>query len=187
LRAGDPASWYRGFLAFWTATVATLPDNIELVIDSEALAHSAAYRLECGIALARLSGREVDFSDADRSGDTEKPDAPLLRGSEVLRVHAAAESFLAEQLGPAWADMASPGLAARLLAEARARALGSHGLSQTGRLIPRSRPEADPESTAALLSGVVRAAWAERELAAVLASRSWKVTAPIRWLRRRLN
>jgi len=46
-------------------------------------------------------------------------------------------------------------------------------------------PDVEPDFEV-LLSAMGRAAWAERELAAVHASLSWRVTVPLRWLRDRL-
>ncbi len=78
LRGNDPAAWYRGFLAFWIATAATIPDEVDLIIDSGALARSRSYRRRCGIELARLTGRMVDFDDANDGQD-------IMNGGQMLR------------------------------------------------------------------------------------------------------
>jgi hypothetical protein len=194
LRSSDPDSWYRGFLAFWIATAATLPDAVDLVIDSDALAQSGSYRSCCELELARLTGQTLDFDDADCRGGTGEADSPVLQSSRVLHIHGAAEATLVAQLGPTWADAPGLGLVSRKLAQARSCALGYEVTAPTSHLAGRAHPEKDPEFAAMQASAMVRAAWAERELAAVerelaavLASHSWKVTAPLRWLRRHLG
>jgi hypothetical protein len=179
--------WYRGFLAFWATAAALLPDTADLVIDSEALASSGAYRLECEIELARLTGRMVEFGDPNCSGDIERQDVPRPVRSGILRAHAGAEAFLAEQLGPEWADRPGMGFVATLLADARSRAMGSPVTRGAWHPAVPSLHEEDRNAAAALLSAEMRAACAERELAAVWASHSWRLTGPLRWLRRALN
>jgi hypothetical protein len=183
LRAGTPASWYRGFLAFWVVTAAMIPDEVDLVIDSDALTNADAYRQRCEIDLARLTGRMVVLGDANCPWNAEAPEPPGLRRSEVLRAHAGAEAFLAEQAGTAWADRPVLGHAARKLAEARSHALGAITVPWAPRSDVPGRAAEEPDYAGALLSATARAAWAERELAAIRASRSWRVTAPLRWLR----
>jgi hypothetical protein len=186
LRDNNPAAWYRGFLAFWIATAATIPDDVDLIIDSGALARSRSYRKRCGMELARMTGRMVDFDDANDGGDmmTGKlrgTDAPCLRRSEVLDAHAGAEAFLGEQIGAEWADTRVMGHVAGLLAEARSNALGARPAPAF-----KARTAPDPDFDSTLLSAMSRASWAERELATVLGSRSWRITAPLRWLRQTL-
>jgi hypothetical protein len=180
LRAGDPSTWYRGFLAFWAVTAASIPDTVDLVIDSDALARSGSYRMRCEIELARLTGQMVSFGDADGTG-AETPTRTLSRHSEILRAHAGAEAFFAELMGTAWPDMGVMGHLARKLAEARSHALGAE---VTWRASLDSG--LDPSLMAARLTATMRAARTERELASVLNSRSWRMTAPLRWLRQSL-
>lgn len=187
LRNSTPAEWYRGFLAFWTATVAPLPDDVDLVIDSGALTRSRSYRRKCEDELARLTGRTVEFGDADDSGDTARPDAPLLRRSSFLRAHADAEAFLTEQRGVDWADTRVMGHVARLLTEARSHAFGARESRRAPRLETQDLLDLDPDFDSILLSAMGRAAWAERELAAMRGSRSWRMTALLRWLRQSLG
>jgi hypothetical protein len=185
LRNSTPAAWYRLLLAFWIATAASIPDDVDLVIDSGALTRSRSYRQHCETALARLTGRGMDFGDADDSGDIARPDAPLLRRSEFLRAHSAAEAFLTEQLGPQWADTRVMGHIARLLSEARSHAFGGEVARRAPYIEAQGLLDEDPDFDSILLSALGRAAWAERELATVLGSRSWRITAPLRWLRQR--
>jgi hypothetical protein len=185
LRDNSPAAWYRGFLAFWIAAAATIPDEVDLVIDSGALTRSRSYRHQCETDLARLTGRTMDFGDADDSGDTAGPDAPLLRHSEFLRAHAAAETVLTEHLGPEWADTRVMVHVARLLSEARAHAFGGEVARRAPHPETQGPLDEDSDCGSTLLSALGRAAWAERELATMLGSRSWRMTAPLRWLRQR--
>jgi hypothetical protein len=187
LRNSTPAAWYRGFLAFWTVTAAAIPDDVDLVIDSGALTRSRSYRPRCESDLARLTGRAVEFADADQTGDTARPDVPLPRRSEFLRAHAAAEALLAEQLGEEWADTSVMGHVARLLTEARSHAFGAVMARRAPHLEAQDQLDLDPDFDSILLSAMGRAAWAEQELAAMRGSRSWRVTAPLRWLRQTLG
>jgi hypothetical protein len=185
LRDSTPPAWYRAFLALWIATAATIPDEVDVVIDSGALVRSPSYRLRRESELARLTGRTVEFGDADASGDTARPDAPLLRRSEFLRAHATAEAFLTEQIGPEWADTRVMGHVARLLTEARSHAFGADVAARAPHAEVRDSLDEDPDFDAILLSAMGRAAWAEQQLAAIRASRSWRLTAPLRWISRR--
>jgi hypothetical protein len=187
LRDGTPASWYRGFLAFWVATVAVIPQTVDLIIDGDALAHSRTYQSRRAVDLARLTGRMVDFDDAEVAGATSPSDASVMRRSDVLRAHAGAEAFLTEQIGEAWADTEGLGQFASKLAEARSHALGVEAKWRKPHLQAMDRTNDDPEFTAALLPAMARAAFAECELADIRSSRSWRVTAPLRWLRQALG
>jgi hypothetical protein len=183
LRDGTPTSWYRGFLAFWVATAAMMPETVDLIVDSDALAHSRSYRSRLTLDLARLTGQTVDFDDADVAGETSTPEPSLMRRSDVLRAHAGAEAFLTEQTSATWADTEALGQFARKLAEARSHALGVEAAWRQPHLDVVGGPGDDPEFSAALLPALARAAFAERELAAIRSSRSWRMTAPLRWLR----
>jgi hypothetical protein len=97
---------YRGFLAFWLATAARIPATIDLVIDSDLLTCAGDYCGQCAVDLASLTGRTIDFDDV-RSGSGH--DAGMLALSGLGRVdlwqaQRAAEAFLVEQAGEAWAD-----------------------------------------------------------------------------------
>jgi hypothetical protein len=187
LRASDPASWYRGFLTYWVATAATISDGMDMVVDSDALICAGPYRQRCEIELARLTGLTVDFRDAEDRDNSGPPDASALRCSEVLRAHAAAEGFLAEQLGPAWADTPVLNHVTRMLARARSRALGDEAVRRALHPDAPVSPSVEPDVMASLLSAIVRASMAERDLSAIRASHSWKITAPMRWLRESLR
>ena len=76
-RGSTPSVWYRDFLAFWVAAAAMLPEDVDLMVDSEALAHSLPYRLGCEIELARLTGRMVDFGDVESRDD-------MVRGGRAI-------------------------------------------------------------------------------------------------------
>ena len=89
------------------------------------------------------------------------------------------------QFGADWADMPRLGQVGMLLAEAGLTALGGEMVWPAPRLEAPVPPAMAPEAEAMLLSAMGRAAWAERQLAAVHGSRSWRVTAPLRWVRER--
>jgi hypothetical protein len=176
VRCSSPVAWYRSFLAFWVLAAATMPDSVDLIINSDLLERASRYRRQCEIELATLTGQMIDFGDAGRSDSTRRPDASRLRRSEFLDAHRGAETFLAEQMGADWADRPNLGDVAMMLAET---------VRPASRLERPVLPDVEPDFEV-LLSAMGRAAWAERELAAVHASLSWRVTVPLRWLRDRL-
>jgi hypothetical protein len=176
VRSSHPGAWYRGFLAFWVLTAASMPDTVDLIINSDLLEHSGRYRQQCEFDLATLTGQMVDFGDASCADCTRKTDATCLRRSEFLDAHRAADTFLAEQVGADWADRPGLGDVAMMLTETVRQAS-----CLEGPVLPKT--ERDFEM---MLSAMGRAAWAERALAAVHASRSWQITAPLRWVRNRL-
>ncbi len=185
LRRSEPVAWYRGFLAFWMVTAASTPETIDLIIDSDLLTNSADYRRQCGIDLATVSGRTVDLGDTLRGAGR---DASMLATSglcraELWQAHAAAAAFLAERAGDAWAD--SPLLARVGAMLSYATLLGTSPLHAAG-ADPMVRWDAVCAEAAALAADAQRAVSAEQRLAAVYASHSWRVTAPLRWLRERL-
>ena len=194
LRRGDPALWYRGFLAFWVLTAARATAAADLIIDSDALARDAAYRRRSEIALGRLTGRMARFDDVS-AGPEGRVRMALLRASDVLDAHAGAEAFLAGLFGARWADMVGPGAdgpgaepcggpgyLARKLAEARSRALGADITSPEPVLDAGGVLGFEPDTRTTMLDAMARAARAERELAAMRASRCWRITAPLRWV-----
>jgi hypothetical protein len=185
LRRGDPAAWYRAFLAFWLVTAANIPDTIDLVIDSDVLTNSDDYRRRCEIDLAALTGRTVDLGTAFGGAGR---DASMLVTSGLGRAalwqaHAAAEAFMADRAGDAWAD--SPSLARVGAMLCYGTLLGTSPLHAVG-LRPMVRWDAVCAEAAALSADAQRAVSAEQRLAAVYASRFWRVTAPLRWLCERL-
>jgi len=185
LRRSEPLAWYRGFLAFWMVTAASIPDTTDLIIDSDLLTNSADYRRQCEIDLATLTGRTVDLGVP--LGGAYR-DASMLATSglgraELWQAHDAAEAFLAERTGDAWAD--SPLLARVGAMLSYATLLGTSPLYAAG-LNPMVRWDAVCAEAAALAVDAQRAVSAEQRLAAVYASRSWRVTAPLRWLCERL-
>jgi hypothetical protein len=177
MRSGSPAAWYRGFLAFWALAAAAMPDTMDLIINGDLLEHSSRYRRQCEFELAMLTGQMVDFGEAGCSDSIKKTDATCLRRSEFLDAHRGADRFLAEQVGVDWANKPNLGGVAMLLTETVRQAS-----CLEGPVLPKM--ERDFE---VMLSAMGRAAWAERELAAVHASRSWRITAPLRWLRSQLR
>ena len=111
LGANTPDAWYRCFLAFWAMTAAIIPDDVDLVIDSDAMARTVSYRLYCEFELAALTARMINLGGPDGTGEAagrgESGDvgeagglcertgmgAPPLRRSELLRAQAQAEAF----------------------------------------------------------------------------------------------
>jgi hypothetical protein len=187
LRCDDPAGWYRILLAFWVLTVATIPDDVDLIIDSDRLAGDCQYRRQCEIELATLTGRAVDFDDAAGHDETGTPRPSGLRRSAFLNTHRRAEAFLSEHRGAHWADTPVLGHAGLLLAEASLQALCAGAVRRPSCCKVGIAHDAGPDFDAMSLSAIGRADWAERELSAIHASHSWRVTAPFRWFREHLR
>jgi hypothetical protein len=185
LRHSEPPEWYRGFLAFWMAAAASIPDSVDLVIDSDLLTCAADYRSQCELDLATLTGRTVDLGDAfGGSGrDASMLAASGLSRAGLWRAHDAAQAFLAEHAGDAWVESALLARVGAMLSYATL--LGTSPLHASC-LAPMVRWDAVCAEAAALASDAQRTVSAEHRLAAVYASHSWKVTAPLRWLRERL-
>jgi hypothetical protein len=185
LRRSEAAAQYRGLLAFWMATAACIPDTIDLIVDSDLLTSAADYRRQCEIDLATLSGRVVDLGDA-RGGaglDASMLATSGLRRADLWQAHDAAEAFLAEREGGAWAD--SPLLARVGAMLSYATLLGTSPLHAAG-WQPVVRWDAVCAEAAALAADAQRAVSAEQQLATLYASRFWRVTAPLRWMCERL-
>jgi len=185
LRRSEPVARYRGSLAFWLATAASIPETIDLVIDSDLLINSADYRRQCEADLASLTGRTVDLGDVLRGSGSDASTLATsgLSRAELWQAHAAAEAFLAEHAGDAWAN--SPLLSRIGAMLSYAVLLGTSPLHAAG-LDPMVRWDAVCAEAAALATDAQRAVSAEQRLAAVYASRFWRVGAPLRWLCERL-
>jgi len=185
VRQSQPVQWYRGSLAFWLLGATSAPDSIDLLIDSELLAFSGLYRRQCAAELEVLTGRVVDFDDADGSRGVTVSDGFRPSPSEILLTNRAAEEFLIDQAGSGWADRPVPASMSRMITEA---SLGAHDRetirqeSQCGHVTTRS---ATADLEAMLRVTIRRAMQAEQALARVTSSRSWKLTAPLRSLRAR--
>jgi hypothetical protein len=181
LRRSDPVAWYRGFLAFWMVTAASIPETIDLMIDSDLLTNSGDYRRQCEIDLTTLTGRTVDLGDVlGGSGcDVSMLATSGLGRADLWQAHDAAESFVAGQAGDAWAD--SPVLA-RIGAMLSYATLLGVSPQHTAAPQPMVRWDAVCAEAAALAADAQRAVSAEQRLAAVYASRSWRVSVPLRWL-----
>jgi hypothetical protein len=184
VRCSSPAAWYRDFLAFWVLTAATTPVTVDSIINSDLLERSNRCRRQCEIELTTLTGQTVDFGDAGCSDSTRRPDVMCLRRSEILDAHRGAETFLAEQVGAGWADRRGLRDVAMMLTETVRQASCLEG----------SVPPDVERDFELMLSAMGRAAWAERELGvaereltAIHASLSWRITAPLRWLRRQMR
>jgi hypothetical protein len=167
------------------AAAVSIPDTADLVIDSDLLTCAADYRRQCELDLATLTGRTVDLGDAfgGSGSDASMLAASGLSRAGLWRAHDAAQAFLAERSGDAWVD--SPLLARVGAMLSYATLLGTSPLHTSG-LAPMVRWDAVCAEAAALASDAQRTISAEHRLAAVYASHSWKVTAPLRWLRERL-
>jgi hypothetical protein len=181
LLRSDPVAWYRGFLAFWMVTAASVPETIDLMIDSDLLTNSGDYRRQCEIDLTTLTGRTVDLGDVlgESGSDVSMLATSGLGRADLWQAHDAAESFMAGRAGDAWAD--SPVLA-RVGAMLSYATLLGMSPQHTAGLQPMVRWDAVCAEAAALAADAQRAVSAEQRLAAVYASRSWRVSAPLRWL-----
>ncbi|HUA77151.1 MAG TPA: hypothetical protein VMA86_05735 [Acetobacteraceae bacterium] len=190
LRRTEPKVWYRGFLAFWLLSMLGIPETIDAIIDADLLSASADYQNECAAELASLSGVAIDLGDAARPAccGGRVADRIGIPRAELWRYHKIAAAFLAERSGPDWVDRAAPANAGALLAQAtllgmdRDRPLraGARGRAGEWEALATYAERVGADQRRALR----RAERAERELAAVYQSRSWKITSPIRLLGR---
>jgi len=188
LRCSEPEAWYRGFLAFWLLTMLGIPETIDAIIDADLLAVSGAYRAECTAELASLSGVAIDLGAATRQACCAGRVADRLGFSraDLWRHHASASAFLAERKGPDWVEHGAGASAGALLTHATLLGM------DRGRLLHAGAPgrTGEWEALAGYAERVAadhrrsqrRAERAERELAWVYQSRSWKMTGPLRRL-----
>ncbi len=127
----------------------------------------------------------IDLGDArDGSGrDASTLATSGLYRADLWQAHYAAGAFLAEHAGDAWAD--SPLLARVGAMLSYASLLSTSPLHAAG-LRPMVRWDAVCAEAAQLVAAAQRTASAEKQLAAVYASRCWRMTAPLRWMCERL-
>jgi hypothetical protein len=193
LRRSEPEAWYRGFLVFWLLGALGIPETIDAIIDANLLSLSPAYRAECKAELAVLSGVAVDLGGgaseacctgrvADRLGCTQ---------AELWRHHATAASFLAAEVAPDWANRFAPACVGTMLTYGTLLGMDPGHPIHAGALARGGEWEAlaayAERAAADGRRAQRRAERAERELAGVHRSRSWKVTSPLRLLGGRLR
>ncbi|HWA79915.1 MAG TPA: hypothetical protein VG848_06350 [Acetobacteraceae bacterium] len=188
LRRTGAEEWYRGFLAFWLLCMLGIPETIDAVIDADLLSVSAVYQTECAADLAVLSGIAVDLATAGRPlcCSARVADRLGFDRADLWRYHALAATFLETKGGQGAMERGPLPNIVALLNYATLLGLGRGRLLQVGE---RGRTaEWDRLTEYAARAGADarharrRAERAERELAAVYQSRSWKVTAPLRRL-----
>jgi len=184
---------YRMFLAFWTLTAVSVPATIDLIINYDMLTLSPRYRRECEIDLQKLTGLSADLSDAGRRGDAALLDRVGLSRAQLRRCHRDAEAILIAHGGPDWCNNPRLACVGALLEYATLLAMdGSAVLQATafGRIASWDALTAMAATVTGCVSRAVqaerRAEQAERQLAAVYASTSWAVTAPLRRFREML-
>jgi len=182
----EPEIWYRGFLAFWLLTLLGIPATVDAIIDADLFAALPDYRAECTAKLAGLAGIEVALDGARRPSCC----AGRVTGrlgftrAALWRHHATVSAFLAERHGPDWMEHGPLVHTAALLARATLLGVG-HDQPLRARTLTS---ELDTLAAYAerlgtdLRRSIGRAERAERELAAVYRSSSWKITAPLRFL-----
>jgi len=180
--------WYRGFLAFWLLGMLGIPETIDAIIDADLLSSSASYRAECAAELAVLSGVAVDLSTGRREAccAARVTDRLGFGQADLWRYHALAAAFLEAAGGRGWMERGPLASAGALLSYATLLGLGRGRLLEVG---GRERT-AEWDALAGYAERVGadarragrRAEHAERDLAAIHQSRSWKITAPLRRL-----
>ena len=75
VRRQDPATRYRGFLAYWTATALAALDSHALLIDTASIAHEPEHRATVQAALAEALGTRLDLA-ATPPDNTDLPEPP---------------------------------------------------------------------------------------------------------------
>lgn len=185
LRQHGPACWYRVFLAFWVVSALAIPNTIDLLIDSDLLTRSSAYRQRIQHRMAMLSGLTVDLDEAQASA---QPAIGLaittgIGRPALWRAHQQASEFLADIAGADWAEQPMPGRIGALLAHATLL-----GLPTDQEAHPDPWSDADFGPLAAEdHCGRAQDLHAEQRLAALYGSHSWRITAPLRWLAEHLR
>ena len=184
---------YRLFLAFWMLTAVGVPSTIDQIINYDMLVLSARYRRDCELDLQTLTGLSADLGDVRCDGDDHLLDRTGLSRAQMRRCHRAAEAILADHAGTDWCDNPRLACVGALLEYATLLAMdGSTALQATafGQIVRWDALTAMAATVTGYTSRAVqaerRAEQAERQLAAVHASRSWAVTAPFRRLREML-
>ena len=86
----DPATQYRGFLAYWTATALAALQSRALLIDTALLARAPAHRAAVEAAFAARLGAPVDLSYRTVEGT----DLPGPAAADVAQAHADAGAFV---------------------------------------------------------------------------------------------
>jgi hypothetical protein len=190
LRQTPAEDWYRLYLAFWIATNASVPSSVDLIINYDMLALSAAYRRQTEIEIMRLTGCAIDLDDVHGNENEHLPDRVGLTRAELWQCHRAVETLLFEQRGKEWCNDPALACLGAMLQYAMLLSMDGGTTLQATACGTIARWDALMERAAAVGEFALRAAWAERrvellegQLAAVYASRSWTVTAPLRRLR----
>jgi hypothetical protein len=167
----SPTQRYRAFLAFWTLGILSIPERIDAIVDTDLLTLSPSYRTATELTLAGVTGLPVAFDDV-------QPTMRVSTGLDLPRdaawqTHQTVAAILATHLGAAWADTPIGASVAAMLAHADM-------LAPDG---PRLLPARRLERVARLEQLRGRAERAEAMLNALRTSPSWRLTAPLRWLR----
>ena len=182
-----PEAAYRAFLAFWLLAALSAAGGADMVIDTDLLALSPAYRDTTRHSLAALTGIDLDLDtasqeDAGLSGPG--PAASLgLAPREMLRCHADAQRTL---LG--WPDQ--PGMSVGLVRASAMLSFASLLGAPEGAVLRAAGLEWLPEWDGIVAEAhkledrlrqerVARQAL-EHELSALRGSHSWTLTAPLR-------
>ncbi|MDE2580193.1 MAG: hypothetical protein KGL52_01020 [Rhodospirillales bacterium] len=171
----DPADWYRAFLAFWTLAALSIPETIDCVIDSDLLTISPRYRVASQRDLAALTGMPVELGDEPHAIE---PTAGIgIPRAAVWRCHQAARALVLARHGAAWVDTALGARIGAMLAQADLIAMDGHAA-----LAARSLDAIEGRDRLRLLAEDAQQArvQVQRELDLVYASRSWKLTEPLR-------